>query len=91
MGQAKARGSKDQRVAEAMDRARLEEIAANARKVNPHLLGGKIEAWGDLIAVDVQPLCGDIDVDAALAVFQASDECRFMTGLAIPFAGGWAT
>lgn len=29
--------------------------------------------------------------DAALAVFLASDECRFMTGLSIPFAGGWAT
>jgi hypothetical protein len=31
MGQAKARGSKDQRVAEAVERKRLERIAADAR------------------------------------------------------------
>lgn len=32
MGQAKARGSKDQRVAEAVERARVAKIAANARE-----------------------------------------------------------
>ena len=32
MGQAKARGSKDQRVAEAVERARVAEIARNLRK-----------------------------------------------------------
>jgi 2-keto-3-deoxy-L-fuconate dehydrogenase len=29
--------------------------------------------------------------DAMLAVFLASDECRFMVGQSIPFAGGWVT
>lgn len=29
--------------------------------------------------------------DAALAVFLASDECRFMVGRSVPFAGGWVT
>ena len=29
--------------------------------------------------------------DAMLAVFLASDECRFMVGQTVPFAGGWVT
>lgn len=29
--------------------------------------------------------------DAMLALFLASDECNFLIGQAIPFAGGWAT
>jgi 2-keto-3-deoxy-L-fuconate dehydrogenase len=29
--------------------------------------------------------------DAMLAVFLASDECRFMVGQSIPFPGGWVT
>jgi 2-keto-3-deoxy-L-fuconate dehydrogenase len=29
--------------------------------------------------------------DALLAVFLASDDCRFMVGQSIPFAGGWVT
>ena len=29
--------------------------------------------------------------DAMLAVFLASDECRFMVGQSLPFAGGWVT
>lgn len=29
--------------------------------------------------------------DAMFAVFLASDECRFMVGQSIPFAGGWVT
>ena len=33
MGQAKARGNKDQRVAEAVERAMVEEIAASARRL----------------------------------------------------------
>ena len=38
------------------------------REVDPHLLGPEAEARCDLVAVDVQPLRGDVDVDAALAV-----------------------
>ena len=44
------------------------ERAADAGEVDPHLLGLEAEAWSDLVAVDVQPLRGDVDVDAALAV-----------------------
>ena len=40
--------------------------------------------------VPVQRL-GTPEEDAALAVFLASDECRFMTGQSLPFAGGWVT
>jgi 2-keto-3-deoxy-L-fuconate dehydrogenase len=40
--------------------------------------------------VPVQRL-GTPEEDAALAVFMASDECRFMVGTSVPFAGGWAT
>jgi 2-keto-3-deoxy-L-fuconate dehydrogenase len=29
--------------------------------------------------------------DAMFAVFLASDECRFMVGQSLPFAGGWVT
>ena len=29
--------------------------------------------------------------DAMLAIFLASDECRFMVGQSVPFAGGWVT
>ena len=29
--------------------------------------------------------------DAAFAVFLASDECGFLVGQSVPFAGGWAT
>jgi 2-keto-3-deoxy-L-fuconate dehydrogenase len=29
--------------------------------------------------------------DAMLAVFLASDECRFIVGQSVPFAGGWVT
>ncbi len=46
-----------------------------------------------------QRLAGEVPVgrlatpeeDAALAVFLASDEVRFMVGQSIPFAGGWVT
>ena len=44
------------------------ERAADAGEVDPHLLGREAEARRDLVAVDVQPLRGDVDVDAALAV-----------------------
>lgn len=40
--------------------------------------------------VPVQRL-GTPEEDAALAVFLASDECRFMAGQSVPFAGGWVT
>ena len=44
------------------------ERPAHAREVDPHLLGPQREAGRDLVAVDVQPLGRDVDVDAALAV-----------------------
>ena len=40
--------------------------------------------------VPVQRL-GTPSEDAMLAVFLASDECRFMVGQSVPFAGGWVT
>ncbi len=44
------------------------ERPADAGQVDAHLLGRQAEARRDLVAVDVQPLRGDVDVDAALAV-----------------------
>ena len=44
------------------------ERAADAGEVDAHLLGREAEARRDLVAVDVQPLRRDVDVDAALAV-----------------------
>ena len=44
------------------------EGAADAGEVDPHLLRRQAEARRDLVAVDVQPLRRDVDVDAALAV-----------------------
>ena len=44
------------------------ERAADAGQREPHLLGRQAEARGDLVAVDVQPLRGDVEVDAAVAV-----------------------
>ena len=44
------------------------ERAADAGEVDPHLLRLETEARRDLVAVDVEPLGRDVDVDAALAV-----------------------
>ena len=44
------------------------EGAADAREVDPHLFLLEPEAGRDLVAVDVQPLRGDVDVDTTLAV-----------------------
>ena len=44
------------------------ERAADAGEVDPHLLGREVEARRDLLAIDVEPLRRDVDVDAALAV-----------------------
>src|SRR3954467_8629326 len=44
------------------------ERTAHPREVDAHLLLLEPEARGDLVAVDVQPLRRDVDVDAALAV-----------------------
>ena len=44
------------------------ERAADAGEVDAHALGLEAEARRDLVAVDVQPLRRDVDVDAALAV-----------------------
>src|SRR5918996_1696666 len=44
------------------------EGATDAGEVDPHLLLRKGEAGGDLVAIDMEPLRGDVDVDAALPV-----------------------
>ena len=44
------------------------ERAADAGEGHPHLVVAQAEAVGDLVAVDVQPLGGHVQVDAALAV-----------------------
>ena len=44
------------------------EGAADAGEVDPHLLGREAEARRHLVAIDVEPLRRDVDVDAALAV-----------------------
>ena len=44
------------------------ERAAHPAEVQAHLLGRQPEAGGDLVAVLVQPLGGDPQVDPALAV-----------------------
>ena len=44
------------------------ERAADARQRQPDLLRRQAEALGELVAVDVQPLGRDVEVDAALAV-----------------------
>ena len=44
------------------------ERAADAGEVDAHLLGGEREARRNLVAIDVDPLGGDVDVDASLPV-----------------------
>ena len=44
------------------------ERAAHTGQVDPHLLRPQPEARRDLVAVDVEPLRRDVDVDSALAV-----------------------
>ncbi len=44
------------------------ERAADAAEREPHALGRQAEAGGDLVAVDVQPLRRDVQIDAAVAV-----------------------
>ena len=44
------------------------EGAADAGEMDAHLLGLESEAGRDLVAIDVEPLGGDVDVDAALPV-----------------------
>ena len=44
--------------------------------MDPHLLGAKVEAGSDLVAVDVEPLRRDVDVDAP-----------FPSGIASPDSG----
>jgi hypothetical protein len=44
------------------------EGAADAREMDAHLLRVDVEARRHLIAIDVEPLGGDVDVDAALPV-----------------------
>ncbi len=44
------------------------ERAAHSSEVDAHLLGREVEAGRDLVAIDVQPLRRDVDVDPALAV-----------------------
>ena len=44
------------------------ERAADAAKMDPHLPRFQVQTGRDLVAVDVQPLRRDIDVDTSLAV-----------------------
>ncbi len=44
------------------------ERAAHTGQVDAHLLGREVEAGRDLVAIDVEPLRRDVDVDPALAV-----------------------
>ena len=57
------------------------ERAADAGQVDAHLLGREPEAGRDLVAVDVQPLRGHVDVDAALAVGHREARLRAEEGL----------
>ena len=52
------------------------ERAADPGEVDAHLLGREIEARRDLVAVDVQPLRRDVDVDTALAVRHRQSRLR---------------
>ena len=44
------------------------ERAADAGEMDTHLLGLQVRAGSGLVAIDVEPLRRDVDVDAALAV-----------------------
>ena len=57
------------------------ERAADAAEVDSHHLLREAEAGGDLLAVDVQPLRGDVDVDPALAVRDREAGLRAEEGL----------
>ena len=57
------------------------ERAADPGEMDPHHLGRQPEARRDLVAVDVQPLGGDVDVDAALAVGDRETGLRAEEGL----------
>ena len=51
--------------------------------MDPHLLGLEAEAGRHLVAVDVQPLRRDVDVDAALAVGDRDARLRAEEGLVL--------
>ena len=57
------------------------ERAADAGEVDAHLLRLEPEARRDLVAVDVEPLGRDVDVDAALAVGHGEAGLRAEEGL----------
>ena len=40
--------------------------AADAGEMKPHLVGGQVQTWRNLIPIYVQPLCGDVQVDAPI-------------------------
>ena len=44
------------------------ERPADSAHRQAHLLGRQVEAQSELVAVGVQPLRGDVEIDAALAV-----------------------
>ena len=44
------------------------ERAADSGEVDPHHLRRQAEARGDLVAVDVEPLGGDVDVHASFSI-----------------------
>ena len=52
------------------------ERSAHAGQMDAHLLGREAEAGRDLVAIDVQPLRGHVDVDAALPVGHGEPRLR---------------
>ena len=59
------------------------ERAPDAREVDSHHVRRQVEAGRDLVAVDVQPLRRDVDVDAALAVRNRQPGLRAEEGLVL--------
>src|SRR5262249_12825273 len=57
------------------------ERTADAGKVNPDLRALQPETGRDLVTVDVQPLGGDVDVDAPAAVRDREARLRAEEGL----------
>ena len=59
------------------------ECPAGARKVQPHLVLGQPQAWSRLRQVLMQPLCGDVKVDATAAVGHGQARLGSQEGLVL--------